>query len=110
MINFSNFKSSNQSNNNFVETVSLEEMKTACNNAAINVYPSKEKTHKSGAIMCFFTCGRVGGMVAESLSEKMLNHKPYGTPVVSEVIRSDNGEHMLIMHEQSENSNAIVSF
>ena len=110
MINFSNFKSSNQSNNNFVETVSLEEMKTACNNAAINVYPSKEKTHKSGATMCFFACGQVTGMVAEKLSDKMLNNKEYGTPVVSEVIRSDNGEHMLIMHEQGENSNSIVSF
>ena len=110
MINFSNFKSNNQSNNNFVETVSLEEMKTACNNAAINVYPSKEKTHKSGATMCFFPCGQVTGMVAEKLSDKMLNGETYGTPVVSEVIRSDNGEHMLIMHEQGENSNSIVSF
>ena len=110
MINFSNFKSINQSNNNFVETVSLEEMKAACNNAAINVYPSKEKTHKSGATMCFFACGKVTGMVAEKLSDKMLNGETYGTPVVSEVIRSDNGEHMLIMHEQGENSNSIVSF
>ena len=110
MINFNNFKSSNQSNNNFVETVSLEEMKVACNNAAINVYPSKEKTHKSGATMCFFACGQVTGMVAEKLSDKMLNGKEYGTPVVSEVIRSDNNEHMLIMHEQGENSNSIVSF
>ena len=60
--------------------------------------------------MCFFTCGRVGGMVAEKLSEKMLNGKEYGTPVVSEVIRSDNGEHMLIMHEQGDKKNTIVSF
>lgn len=110
MINFSNFKSNNQSNNNFVETVSLEEMKSACNSAIIDVYPSKEKIHKSGATMCFFACGQVTGMVAEKLSDKMLNGKEYGTPVVSEVIRSDNGEHMLIMHEQGENSNSIVSF
>ena len=109
MINFSNFKSSNQSNNNFVETVSLEEMKSACNNAAINVYPSKEKTHKSGATMCFFACGQVTGMVAEKLSDKMLNGETYGTPVVSEVIMND-GNHMLIMHEQGANSNAIASF
>ena len=85
-------------------------MKAACNNAAINVYPSKEKTHASGATMCFFACGQVTGMVAEKLSDKMLNGETYGTPVVSEVIRSDNGEHMLIMHEQGENSNSIVSF
>ena len=110
MINFSNFKSSNQSNNNFVETVSLEEMKSACNNAIIDVYPSKEKTHKSGATMCFFTCGQITGMVAEKLSDKMLNGKTYNTPVVSEIIRSDNGEHMLIMHEQGENNNSIISF
>ena len=109
MINFSNFKSSNQSNNNFVETVSLEEMKAACNNAAINVYPSKEKTHKSGATMCFFACGEVRGMVAEKLSNKMLNNEAYNTPVVSEVIMND-GNHMLIMHEQGANSNAIASF
>ena len=110
MINFNNFKSSNQSNSNFVETVSLEEMKSACNNAIIDIYPSKEKTHKSGATMCFFTCGQVTGMVAEKLSDKILNGKTYKTPVVSEVIRSDNGEHILIMHEQGENSNSIVSF
>ena len=110
MIHFSNFKSNSQSNSNFVETVSLEEMKAACNGATIDVIPSKEKTHASGATMCFFACGEVIGMVAEKLSNKMLNNEAYGTPVVSEVIRSDNGEHMLIMHEQGENSNAIVSF
>ena len=109
MINFANFKSNNQSNSNFIDTVSLEEMKAACNNAAINVYPRKEKTHKSGATMCFFACGQVTGMVAEKLSDKMLNGETYGTPVVSEVIMND-GNHMLIMHEQGSNSNAIVSF
>ena len=110
MINFDNFKSTTANNSNFVDTVSLEEMKAACNGAPIDIAPSEEKVHKSGATMCYFTCGRVVGMVAEKLSNKMLNGEPYDTPVVSEVIRSDNGEHMLIMHEQSENSNAIVSF
>lgn len=109
MINFANFKSNNQSNSNFIETVSLEEMKAACNGARIDVYPSKEKTHKSGATMCFFACGQTTGMVAEKLSDKMLNGKEYGTPVVSEVVMQD-GNHMLIMHEQGNNSNAIVSF
>ena len=110
MINFSNFKSNSQSsNNNFIETVSLEEMKSACNGASINVVPSKEKTHASGATMCFFACGQVRGMVAEKLSNKMLNQEEYGTPVVSEVVMQD-GNHMLIMHEQGNNSNAIVSF
>ena len=110
MIQFNNFKSTTANNSNFVETVSLEEMKAACNGASIDIAPSEEKTHKSGATMCFFTCGQVTGMVAEKLSDKMLNGKEYGTPVVSEVIRSDNGEHMLIMHEQGENSNSLVSF
>ena len=110
MINFSNFKSNSQSsNNNFIETVSLEEMKSACNGASINVVPSKEKTHASGATMCFFACGEVRGMVAEKLSNKMLNNEEYGTPVVSEVVMQD-GNHILIMHEQGNNSNAIVSF
>ena len=110
MINFSNFKSNSQSsNNNFIETVSLEEMKSACNGASINVVPSKEKTHASGATMCFFACGQVRGMVAEKLSNKMLNNEAYDTPVVSEVVMQD-GNHMLIMHEQGNNSNAIVSF
>ena len=109
MINFANFKSNNQSNSNFIETVSLEEMKAACNGARIDVYPSKEKTHKSGATMCFFACGQTTGMVAEKLSDKMLNGKEYGTPVVSEVVMQD-GNHMLIMHEQGNNSDAIVSF
>ena len=109
MINFSNFKSNLQSSNNFLETVSLEEMKSACNNAPINVVPSKEKTHASGSTMCFFACGSVRGMVAEKLSNKMLNNESYDTPVVSEVIMND-GNHLLIMHEQGANSNAIVSF
>ena len=109
MINFSNFKSNSQSNSNFIETVSLEEMKSAANGAAINVVPSKEKTHASGATMCFFACGDIRGMVAEKLSNKMLNNEEYGTPVISEVIMND-GNHMLIMHEQGSNSNAIVSF
>ena len=109
MINFNNFKSNSQSNSNFIETVSLEEMKSAANGAAINVVPSKEKTHASGATMCFFACGDIRGMVAEKLSNKMLNDEPYDTPVVSEVVMQD-GNHMLIMHEQGASSNAIVSF
>lgn len=109
MINFANFKSNSQSNSNFIETISLEEMKAACNGASINVVPSKEKTHASGATMCFFACGQVRGMVAEKLSDKMLNGKEYGTPVVSEVVMQD-GNHMLIMHEQGNNNDAIVSF
>ena len=109
MINFANFKSNNQSNSNFIDTVSLEEMKSAANGATINVVPSKEKTHASGATMCFFACGDIRGMVAEKLSNKMLNGEAYDTPVVSEDVMQD-GNHMLIMHEQGNNSNAIVSF
>lgn len=109
MINFNNFKSTTANNSNFVDTVSLEEMKSAANGAAINVVQSKEKTHASGATMCFFACGEIRGMVAEKLSNKMLNQEEYGTPVVSEVIMQD-GNHMLIMHEQGASSNAIVSF
>ena len=108
MINFNNFKSTTN-NSNFVDTVSLEEMKSAANGAAINVVQSKEKTHASGATMCFFACGEIRGMVAEKLSNKMLNNEAYDTPVVSEVVMQD-GNHMLIMHEQGNNSNAIVSF
>ena len=109
MINFNNFKSTTANNSNFVDTVSLEEMKSAANGAAINVVQSKEKTHASGATMCFFACGEIRGMVAEKLSNKMLNKEAYDTPVVSEVVMQD-GNHMLIMHEQGNNSNAIVSF
>lgn len=109
MINFNNFKSTTANNSNFVDTVSLEEMKAACNGASIDVVPSKEKTHASGATMCFFACGQVRGMVAEKLSDKMLNGKEYGTPVISEVVMQD-GNHMLIMHEQGNNNDVIVSF
>ncbi len=109
MINFNNFKSTTANNSNFVDTVSLEEMKSAANGAAINVVQSKEKTHASGATMCFFACGEIRGMVAEKLSNKMLNQEEYGTPVVSEVVMQD-GNHMLIMHEQGASSNTIVSF
>ena len=109
MINFNNFKSTTANNSNFVDTVSLEEMKSAANGAAINVVPSKEKTHASGSTMCFFACGQIRGMVAEKLSNKMLNGEAYDTPVISEVVMND-GNHLLIMHEQGSNSNAIVSF
>ena len=109
MIQFNNFKSTTANNSNFVDTVSLEEMKAACNGATINVVPSENKTHASGATMCFFACGQVRGMVAEKLSNKMLNNEPYDTPVVSEVVMQ-NGNHILIMHEQGASSNAIVSF
>lgn len=109
MINFNNFKSTTANNSNFVDTVSLEEMKSAANGAAINVVQSKEKTHASGATMCFFACGEIRGMVAEKLSNKMLNNEAYDTPVVSEVVMQD-GNHMLIMHEQGNNNDAIVSF
>ena len=109
MINFNNFKSTTANNSNFVDTVSLEEMKSAANGAAINVVPSKEKTHASGATMCFFACGDIRGMVAEKLSTKMLNGESYDTLVISEVVMND-GNHLLIMHEQGNNSNAIVSF
>ena len=109
MINFNNFKSTTANNSNFVDTVSLEEMKSAANGAAINVVQSKEKTHASGATMCFFACGEIRGMVAEKLSNKMLNNEAYDTPVISEVVMQD-GNHMLIMHEQGQNSNAIASF
>ena len=109
MIQFNNFKSTTANNSNFVETVSLEEMKAACNGATINVVPSENKTHKSGATMCFFACGQIRGMVAEKLSTKMLNGESYDTPVISEVVMND-GNHLLIMHEQGNNSNAIVSF
>ena len=109
MIQFNNFKSTTANNSNFVDTVSLEEMKAACNGATINVVPSENKTHASGSTMCFFACGQVRGMVAEKLSNKMLNGEPYDTPVVSEVVMQ-NGNHILIMHEQGNNSNAIVSF
>ena len=109
MINFNNFKSTTANNSNFVDTVSLEEMKSAANGAAINVVPSKEKTHASGSTMCFFACGSIRGMVAEKLSTKMLNGESYDTPVISEVVRQD-GNRLLIRHEQGASSNAIVSF
>lgn len=109
MIDFGKFNTTNNSNSNFLDTVSLEEMKAACNGATINIVPSRDKTHKDGATMCFFACGQTRGMVSEKLSNKMLNGEDYDTPVVSEVVMND-GNHILIMHEQGTNSNAIVSF
>ena len=44
MINFANFKSNNQSNSNFIETVSLEEMKSACNGARIDVLANSQNS------------------------------------------------------------------
>lgn len=99
MFDFSKFESNNQSNSNFAEQFTVEEVKAACGNADFRVIPSKDKN------TFFFACGRVRGYVARALGEKLQKKQSVGTMVVSHVV-SDTFDG-LMLHEQS-TGNAIA--
>ena len=99
MFDFTKFESKNQSNSNFAEQFTVEEIKAACGNADFRVIPSKDKN------TFFFACGRVRGYVARTLGEKLQKKQPVGTMVVSHVV-SDTFDG-LMLHEQS-TGNAIA--
>lgn len=95
------FKPTQSQNPNFIgESITVEALKEACGGAAFRVRPSREKTHKSGNTLCYFICGQVSGMVAEKLSQKMINGEQFNSISIQEVINPNTNEHMLMAFEQ----------
>lgn len=99
MLDLSKFESNNQSNSNFAEQFTVEEVKQACGGADFRVVPSKDKN------TFFFACGRVRGYVARALGEKLQKKESVGTMVVSHVVSGTFDG--LMLHEQS-TGNAIA--
>lgn len=104
MIDFSKFVATSNSDSNFIETVTVEEVKASQGNAPLRVIPSKEKAGKY-----FFACGSIRGYVADKLAAKLAAHQPYDTVVVSEVKMKD-GKTLLTLHEQGSNANIVTAF
>lgn len=111
MIDFSKYVAKSNSNSNFLNTTTIEEVKASQAGAVFNVIPSKEKPGKF-----FFACGVIRGHVAAKTAEKLdWNHKhpndlkPIGTMVVSEIMTAD-GNTLLSLHEQGSNSNVVAAF
>lgn len=104
MIDFSKYVAKSNSNSNFLNTVTVEEVKASQGNQPLRVIPSKDKVGKF-----FFACGNIRGYVAGKLAAKIAAKQPFDTVVVSEV-RMANGETLLTLHEQGSNSNAVAAF
>lgn len=104
---YANFNT--ESNDSFKESFTIEELKQEEQNAPIYIDPSKTKKHKSGNKLCFFSCGRVRGMVAEKLSQKLMapadKREHIGTIVISHVVNENYDG--LIMHEQTRGSISV---
>ena len=104
MIDFSKYVAQSNSDSNFLNTVTVEEVKKSQGNAPLRVIPSLNKQGKF-----FFACGQIVGYVADKLAAKMVAKQPFETVVVSE-IRTKEGKTLLTLHEQGTNSNAIAAF
>lgn len=104
MIDFSKFVATSNSSSNFIETVTIEEVKASQDNAPLRVIPSKEKAGKY-----FFACGSIRGYVADKLAAKLAAKQPYDTVVISEVKMKD-GNTLLTLHEQGSNANVVAAF
>lgn len=103
MIDFGKFVTKSN-NSNFLETVTIEEVKASQGGAPLRVIPSPNKPGKF-----FFACGRISGYVADKLAQKLVEKKPYDTVVVSEVQMAD-GKILLTLHEQGTNANVVTAF
>ena len=104
MINFSKYVATSNSNSNFLNTVTVEEVKASQGNQELRVIPSKNKAGKF-----FFACGNIRGYVADKLAAKITARQPFETVVISEV-QMANGETLLTMHEQGTNANVVAVF
>lgn len=103
MIDFSKYVA--QSNDsNFLNTVTVEEVKKSQGDAPLRVIPSPNKQGKF-----FFACGQIVGYVADKLAAKLTAKQPYDTVVVSEV-RMKDGKTLLTLHEQGSNANVVAAF
>lgn len=104
MIDFSKYVAQSNSDSNFLNTVTVEEVKKFQGDAPLRVIPSPNKQGKF-----FFACGNIVGYVADKLAVKMVAKQPFETVVVSEV-RTKEGKTLLTLHEQGTNSNVIAAF
>lgn len=104
MIDFKKYVVRSNSNSNFLNTVTIEEVKASQGNQPLRVIPSKDKAGK-----VFFVCGNIRGYVADKLAAKITAKQPFDTVVVSEV-QMANDETLLVLHEQGSNGNAIAAF
>ena len=104
MIDFSKYVAISNSDSNFLNTVTVEEVKASQGNQPLRVIPSKDKVGKF-----FFACGNIRGYVADKLAAKIAAKQPFDTVVVSEV-RTKEGKTLLTLHEQGTNSNVIAAF
>lgn len=104
MIDFSKYVAQSNSDSNFLNTVTVEEVKKSQGDAPLRVIPSPNKQGKF-----FFACGQIIGYVADKLAAKMVAKQPFETVVVSEV-RTKDGKTLLTLHEQGTNSNVIAAF
>lgn len=104
MIKFNKYVAQSNSDSNFLNTVTVEEVKKSQGNAPLRVIPSPNKQGKF-----FFACGNIIGYVADKLAAKMVAKQPFETVVVSEV-RTKEGKTLLTLHEQGTNSNVIAVF
>lgn len=104
MIDFSKYVVQSNTDSNFLNSVSVEEVKASQGNQPLRVIPSPNKQGKF-----FFACGNIVGYVADKLAAKMVAKQPFETVVVSEV-RTKEGKTLLTLHEQGTNSNVIAAF
>ena len=104
MIDFSKYVAQSNSDSDFLNTVTVEEVKASQGNQPLRVIPSPNKQGKF-----FFACGNFIGYVADKLAAKMVAKQPFETVVISE-IRTKEGKTLLTLHEQGTNSNVIAAF
>lgn len=104
MIDFSKYVAQSNSESNFLNTVTVEEVKASQGNQPLRVIPSPNKQGKF-----FFACGNIVGYVADKLAAKMVAKQPFETVVVSEV-RTKEGKTLLTLHEQGTNANVVAAF
>lgn len=104
MIDFSKYVAQSNTDSNFLNSVSVEEVKASQGNQPLRVIPSPNKQGKF-----FFVCGNIVGYVADKLAAKMVAKQPFETVIVSEV-RTKEGKTLLTLHEQGTNSNVIAAF
>ncbi len=104
MIDFSKYVAQGNSDSNFLNTVTVEEVKKSQGDAPLRVIPSPNKQGKF-----FFTCGQIVGYVADKLAAKMVAKQPFETVVVSEV-RTKEGKTLLTLHEQGADNKVITVF
>lgn len=104
MIDFSKYVATSNSDSNFLNTVTIEEVKASQGNQELRVIPSKNKQGKF-----FFACGNIRGYVADKLAIKLAAKEPFGTVVVSEV-KTSEGDTLLTLHEQGSNAHVVAVF